>query len=114
MAVAYEKILSGQLQHGLGSQVPESQPNTIAQHDPDTRRRQMRRLIDAGLDKTAREAKAKERIGVAVDIVLATRSLVSSAIEAIPQASLASVAWTGVCVALEVGSPKDAPFLLTV
>jgi len=35
---------------------------------------------------------------------------VSSAIEAIPQASLASVAWTGVCVALEVGSPKDAPF----
>ncbi|KAK0723463.1 NACHT domain-containing protein [Lasiosphaeria miniovina] len=58
----------------------------------------MKRLIQGGLDKTAREAKEKERIGVVMDGVLATVNVVSSAIEAMPQASLV---WSGVCVALE-------------
>ena len=96
---AYEKILSRQLQGGPGSAVPESQPNTIAQSNLDARRRQMAQLIHAGLDKTAREAKVKEGLGVAVDVVLSARDIISSAIQAVPQAALA---WTGICLALEV------------
>ena len=66
----YEKILSRQLQEGPNSPVPESQPNTIAQTNPDVRRRQMTQLIHAGLDKTAREATVKEYLGVAAEVVL--------------------------------------------
>jgi hypothetical protein len=96
---AYEKILSRQLEDGPGSAVPASQPNTIAQNDRDARRRQMTQLIQAGLDKTEREAKAKERLGVAVDVVLSARDVIRSAIQAVPQAALA---WTGICATLEV------------
>ncbi len=85
----YEKILSRQLQDGPGSPVPESQPNTIAQNNSDARRHQMTQLIHAGLDKTAREAKVKEGLGVTVDVVLSARDIISSAIEAVPQAALA-------------------------
>lgn len=95
----YEKILSRQLQNGLGSAVPASQPNHIAQHDPDTRRSQMKQLVHAGLDRIAREAKAKEALGGAVDVVLSARDIISSVIQATPQAALA---WSGVCVGLEV------------
>ncbi|KAK4232875.1 NACHT domain-containing protein [Achaetomium macrosporum] len=96
---AYEKILSRQLEDGPGSAVPESQPNTIAQNNSDARRRQMAQLIYAGLDKTEREFKIKEGLGVAVDVVLSARSIISSAIQAVPQAALP---WTGICVALEM------------
>ena len=98
---AYEKILSYQLQNGLGSLVPESQSNEIAQDDPETHRRQMKQRIEGGLGKIARKAKAKERISVVIDGVLATKNVVSSAIKAIPQASLV---WAGVCVVLEVST----------
>ncbi|KAK4250921.1 NACHT domain-containing protein [Corynascus novoguineensis] len=95
----YEKILSRQLQDGLGSVVPESQPNTIAQNNSDARRHQMTQLIHAGLDKTAREATMKEGLGVAVNVILSVRDIISSAIQAMPQAALA---WTGVCLTLEL------------
>ncbi|KAK4248937.1 hypothetical protein C7999DRAFT_30627 [Corynascus novoguineensis] len=75
----YEKILSRQLQDGPGSAVPESQPNTIARDDADARRRQMARLIRAGLTRL--------------------RGRQNSAIQAVPQAALA---WSGVCLALEM------------
>ncbi|KAK3955856.1 hypothetical protein QBC32DRAFT_321280, partial [Pseudoneurospora amorphoporcata] len=95
---AYEKILSRQLQDGPGSTVPESQPNTIAQNTLD-RRRQMTQLINAGLAKTEREVKVKESLGVAVDAVLSAKNTISAAIQAVPQAALA---WTGICIALEM------------
>ena len=95
----YEKILSRQLQDGLGSVVPESQPNTIAQNNSDARRHQMTQLIHVGLNKIAREATVKEGLGVAMDVVLSARDIISSAIQAVPQAALA---WTGICLTLEV------------
>jgi hypothetical protein len=107
LVATYEKILSCQLQNGLGSRVPEAQSNEISQDDPDVRRCQMKRLIEGGLDKTAREAKAKERIGIVMDGVLATKNVVSLAIEAMPQASLV---WAGVCVALEVSTLAGSAF----
>ncbi|RMZ74797.1 hypothetical protein DV737_g5729, partial [Chaetothyriales sp. CBS 132003] len=99
LVVEYEKILSSQMERGLGSKVPENQSNAIDQNDPDRRRGQMRRLIDAGLDHTAREARIKEQFGTVADVVKSARNVISSAIEAMPQAALA---WTGVCVALQL------------
>ncbi|KAH7633853.1 hypothetical protein B0T09DRAFT_302324 [Sordaria sp. MPI-SDFR-AT-0083] len=88
---AYEKILSRQLQASPDLTVPESQPNIIAQNNSD-RRRQMNQLIIAGLAKTEKEAKVKESLGVAMDIVLSAKNIISAAIQAVPQAALA---WTG-------------------
>ncbi|KAK3949442.1 hypothetical protein QBC32DRAFT_266734 [Pseudoneurospora amorphoporcata] len=95
---AYEKILSRQLQNGSNSMVLESQPNIIAQNNSD-RRRQMTQLINAGLAKTEREAKVKESCGEVVDVVLSTKNIISAAIQTVPQAALA---WTGICIALEM------------
>jgi hypothetical protein len=61
----------------------------------------MEQLVHAGLDKTAREAKVKEGLGSTMDTVLSLRNTISSAIQAMPQAALA---WTGVCIGLEVSS----------
>ncbi|KAG5805227.1 hypothetical protein H9Q74_009701 [Fusarium xylarioides] len=96
---AYEKILSSQLQDGLGSSVPESQLNAIAQLDPDTRRRQMDELVRAGLAKIAPEAKVKEGAGTAMGVVQSIKDVISTAVQATPQAALP---WAGVCVALEM------------
>ena len=95
---AYEKILSRQLQNGSNSMVLESQPNIIAQNNSD-RHRQMIQLINAGLAKTEREAKVKESCGEVMDVVLSVKNIISTAIQAAPQAALA---WTGICIALEV------------
>ena len=67
----------------------------------------MSQLIHAGLDKTAREATMKEGLGVAVDVILSVRNIISSEIQAIPQAALA---WTGVCLTLEVRLSVRATF----
>ncbi|KAK3946640.1 hypothetical protein QBC32DRAFT_409651, partial [Pseudoneurospora amorphoporcata] len=95
---SYKKILSRQLQDGPGSTVPESQSNTIA-HNTLDRRCQMTQLINAGLAKTEREVKVKESLGVAVDVVLSAKNTISAAIQAVPQAALA---WTGICIVLEM------------
>ena len=87
-----------QLQASPDLTVPESQPNIIAQNNLD-RRRQMNQLINAGLAKTEKEAKVKESLGVAMDVVLSAKNIISAAIQAVPQAALA---WTGICIALEV------------
>ncbi|KAK4220598.1 NACHT domain-containing protein [Podospora fimiseda] len=96
---SYEKILSRQLQEGLGSKVPKSQLNIIAQDEPDRRRHQMIQLIHSGLDKTESEAKLKDNLKVPVDVIFSAKNIISSAIQAVPQAALA---WSGICVALEV------------
>jgi hypothetical protein len=57
-----------------------------------------------GLDKTAREAKVKDGLGHTMDIVLSAKNTISFAIQAMPQAALA---WTGVCIALEVSSSTN-------
>ncbi|KAH0523411.1 hypothetical protein TsFJ059_008419 [Trichoderma semiorbis] len=87
---AYEKILSNKLNEATGSE-----QNIIAQHDTHARRNQMRQLIYDGLNKTAKEAKVKEVIGIAIS----TKDIITNAVQAVPQAALA---WTGVCVALEM------------
>lgn len=92
---AYERILSNKLNEAIGSE-----QNIIAQHDALTRRNQMRQLIYDGLNRTAKEAKVKEVIGIAIS----TKDIITNAVQAVPQAALA---WTGVCVALEVILPRE-------
>ncbi|PKK47848.1 hypothetical protein CI102_8172 [Trichoderma harzianum] len=87
---AYEKILSNKLNEATGSE-----QNIIAQHDAHARRNQMRQLIYDGLNKTAKEAKVKEVIGIAIS----TKDIITNAVQAVPKAALA---WTGVCMALEM------------
>lgn len=103
---AYEKILSRILDKKEAAIPSESaqQANIIDQANPARRRDQMRRLIDAGLERTKREALVKKHIGAVSEVVLAARGVVSKAIEAMPQAALA---WTGVCVALEVSPSRS-------
>ncbi|PTB63912.1 YVTN repeat-like/Quino protein amine dehydrogenase [Trichoderma citrinoviride] len=95
---AYEKILSRKLGgQGFDTQVTASEQNIIAQNDTHARRSQMRQLIQDGLDKTAGEARIKQAMGAA--FALSAKDMISAAIQAVPQAALA---WTGVCVALEM------------
>ncbi|UKZ78904.1 hypothetical protein TrVFT333_006650 [Trichoderma virens FT-333] len=96
----YERILSQYLRdRGLVADSDISQQNTIAANSPDVRRKQMNELIRAGLDKTAREAKVKGGLGTAMGIILSLKNMVSTAVAAVPQAS---IAWSGVCIALGV------------
>ncbi|KAK4062292.1 hypothetical protein Trihar35433_9113 [Trichoderma harzianum] len=96
----YERILSQYLQgHGSTTDSDTPPPNAIIAESPDARRQQMNELIRTGLDKTAREAKVKDGLGTAMGIVLSLKDMVSAAISAVPQAS---IAWSGVCIALGV------------
>jgi len=97
---AYEKLLSRELDDDASSSVPfEFQANEIEGTKPEIRRSQMRKLAQAGLKKTEKEAKAKQKIGNAMQVVLSAKDIVSSAVQAMPQAALA---WTGVCFALQI------------
>ena len=74
--------------------------NSIEQTDKDKRWSQMERLVQAGLKKTERESKMKQTVGAALQGLLSLKDLIGSALETIPQAALA---WTGVCLAMQVG-----------
>ena len=77
-----------------GSQIDK---NLIEQTDKDKRWSQMEQLVQASLKKTERESKMKQP---ALQGLLSLKDLISSALEAMPQAALA---WTGVCFAMQVG-----------
>lgn len=59
----------------------------------------MDKLIQSGLARTEKEAKVKQSVGEVMQMVLSVKDVVSSAVQAMPQAALA---WTGVCFALQV------------
>jgi hypothetical protein len=100
---AYEEILSRELN---GNAPKEYQETAIEQTNPATRRSQMIQLVQTGLMKTEKEAKVKQAIGEAMQPVLLAKDMIGSAVQAVPQAALA---WTGVCLALQVClPPRDA------
>jgi hypothetical protein len=97
---AYEKILSRELdENASSSEASELQESGIEQTNPETRRSQMSQLIQAGLKKTERQAKVKQGVGEAMQVVLSAKETIGSAIQSMPQAALA---WAGVCLALQV------------
>jgi hypothetical protein len=97
---AYERILSRELGKGEWDAVDlEPQNNVIGQGNSEQRRSQMMRLIQAGLDKTGKEATVKQKISDGMQVVQSVRGIIDRAVKASPEASLA---WVGVCFGLEV------------
>jgi hypothetical protein len=96
----YEKILSCELnENSTASQTSDDQPNVIEQKNLEMRRSQMIQLVQKGLKKTEKEAKVKQGIGNAMQVVLGANDIITFAVRACPQAALA---WTGVTLALQV------------
>ena len=93
----YETILSHELDSTEGGNVIEQNRTR--------RRSQMDRLLNTGLDKTARLVHVEKNIGDAINIVLSVKEAIGSALQAVP---IAAVAWTGVCVALQASSPPHS------
>jgi hypothetical protein len=56
-------------------------------------------LLKTGLKQTEKLAKIEKNFGVAIGIVLSIKDAIGGALQPVPVAALA---WTGVCVALQV------------
>lgn len=95
LVTAYEKVLSRQLDKSSRGNVGAN----VIKQDQAERQAQMQRLLRAGLKKTEREARVMMGAGDAVNVVLSAKNIIDSAVQAVPQAALA---WTGVCLALQV------------
>ncbi|KAH7119296.1 hypothetical protein EDB81DRAFT_914984 [Dactylonectria macrodidyma] len=105
---AYEKILSGELHRCDSTSTGfESRENEIEQ-TRETRWCQMKLLVQAGLERTRREAAIKQGIEDGLQAISAVRGIVDKAVQAAPEAA---IAWVGVCLGLEVGSAVPTPDL---
>jgi hypothetical protein len=104
---AYEKFLSAQLQEDGRSRATTTE-NEI---EPAERRwHQMERLIYVGLQRTEKDAAAKQGIRDVLQTVNIVKRMVGAAVQAAPEAA---VAWVGICFALEVcSSPHIAAVYL--
>jgi hypothetical protein len=80
--------------------------NLIKKDDRETRRTQMKQLIQGGLKRTEKEAKLKQNIGEVTKVITNASNIISSALQACPQAALA---WTGVTLAIQVSLPLEKP-----
>jgi len=101
LLLGYETILSQELNGVDWNIISESQlvKAMIEEKNPVERKSQMTRLDRAGLEKTEREANVKKRAGEAIQVAVSTKDMIDSVINKVPQAALA---WTGVCLALQV------------
>ena len=99
----YETVLS----HDLGSS-KGAKKNIIEQTDRMKRRSQMEDLLNAGLDNTAKLAKAEIFFGDAIKIVLSVKEAIGSGLQAVP---IAALAWTGICVVLQAIVPSHNQLL---
>lgn len=93
----YEAILSRELDSSRGAK------ENIIDQDRERRRSQMDHLLNVGLDKTAKLAKVEKNMGDAIKVVLSVKEAIGSGLQAVP---IAALAWTGVCVVLEVSPPS--------
>jgi hypothetical protein len=107
---AYERILSRKLKGDDSSSTNlELQENKIEQKNPAKRQQQMSQLVEVGLRKTASEDKVKQAIGEAMQGVLNVKDVIGLALQPMPQAALA---WTSVCLALQVSLLPPPPSFL--
>jgi hypothetical protein len=107
---AYEIILTRELNDTLGDEQKDTRKdlakNVIKKDDRETRRSQMKQLIQGGLKRTEKEAKLKQNIGEVTKVITNASNIISSALQACPQAALA---WTGVTLAIQVSLPLEKP-----
>jgi hypothetical protein len=102
----YEAILSRE----LGGSSKEVKENGIEKEDWIKRRSQMDRLLNTGLDRTKKLAEVENNMGDAINIVLSIKDAISSALKPVP---IAALAWTGVCITLEVRLPSTFIYWLS-
>ncbi|KAH7114519.1 hypothetical protein B0J13DRAFT_613667, partial [Dactylonectria estremocensis] len=96
---AYEKILSAELHRGnLTSAAFESQEIEIGQ-TREARWGQMKQLVQAGLERTQKEAAVKGGIDDGLQAMHAVKGAMDKAVQAAPEAA---IAWVGVCFGLEI------------
>ncbi|KAM6506996.1 hypothetical protein FALCPG4_018389 [Fusarium falciforme] len=96
---AYEKILSAKLHGNDPSSVASEPTNNEIASARGTRCRQMQQLVQAGLDRTQKQASIKRGIDEGLQAVQEVRRIVDKAVHAAPEAA---VAWVGVCLGLEI------------
>ncbi|KAL6800148.1 hypothetical protein J3E68DRAFT_435555 [Trichoderma sp. SZMC 28012] len=95
----YEIILSNKLHDpNLENLQSENETNTIATAG-DERRAQMLAIMQYGQNSVKREVKIKESVGEAMEIVSSMKSIISTGIQAAPQAALP---WSIVSMALGI------------
>ncbi|KAH7112761.1 hypothetical protein B0J13DRAFT_488823, partial [Dactylonectria estremocensis] len=96
---AYETILSAELDRNDSTSVAfEPTKNKIGK-TREARCVQMQQLVQAGLDRTQKEASIKGGIDKGLQAVQAVRGIVDKAVQAAPEAA---IAWVGVCLGLEI------------
>ncbi|KAL6406189.1 hypothetical protein AUP68_10357 [Ilyonectria robusta] len=96
---AYERILSAELCRNDSTSVASRPTENEIGRSRDTRRHQMQQLVQAGLDRTQKQASIKRGIDEGLQAVQAVRGIVDKAVHAAPEAA---VAWVGVCLGLEI------------
>ncbi|OHW95573.1 nwd1 protein [Colletotrichum incanum] len=101
---AYEKFLSAKLEdEGSGSVATENRVQAVSEE----RWRQMQRLIQAGLQRTEKDATIKQKISDGLQIASPVKAVISKAVQAAPEAV---IAWVGVSFALEIlANPLTEP-----
>ncbi|KAH7160544.1 hypothetical protein B0J13DRAFT_494208, partial [Dactylonectria estremocensis] len=96
---AYETILSAELDRNDSTSVAfEPTENKIGK-TREARCGQMQQLVQAGLDRTQKDASIKGGIDKGLQAVQAVRGIVDKAVQAAPEAA---IAWVGVCLGLEI------------
>jgi hypothetical protein len=65
----------------------------------------MKQLVQAGLERTEKEAAIKRRIDDGLQSVYVVKGIIDKAVQVAPEAA---VAWVGVCFGLEVGSTSSS------
>jgi post-segregation antitoxin (ccd killing protein) len=82
------------------SEVDNTEQNEIVQ-DADKRRLQMSQLIESGLRRTEKDAKAKQKMGDIIKVIASVKGVVDKAVQTSP---VATMVWASVCFGLEVCS----------
>ncbi|CAG9985116.1 unnamed protein product [Clonostachys byssicola] len=96
---AYEKILSAELYRNDPDPVTNQPMENIIERAREARCRQMQQLVQEGLKRAEKAASLKRGIGKGTQAVEAMRKVVDKAVHAAPGAA---IAWSGVCLGLEI------------
>lgn len=94
---AYEKILSHD--YKISREAERAEENHIEQDDRTRRRSQMDQILRGILQNTGRPTGAERRVEDAIDVVLSLKQVIGSSLQPVP---IAALAWTGVCIGLQV------------
>ncbi|KAL7935407.1 hypothetical protein V8C35DRAFT_272036 [Trichoderma chlorosporum] len=95
----YEVILSNKLKDPNFDNLEEGAETNAVEATGDKRRAQMLLLIQSGQKRIKKESEIKESVGQFIEIVNSMKSIISTAIEAAPQAALP---WSIVTMTLEI------------